>query len=180
MKTLLLLTAVVVVVLVVLNMRRSWRYRRHYRAITLAPFPMPPAELAGPDGAALLAAATGVYAGTSMAGDWQDQVMVGDVGVQATATMHLSRAGLLIDRAGATPLWIPTDWMRGVRTGRALAGRVMAADGHLVITWQLGGHLLDTAFRGEEELYPDWLEALRQLSEERLLDAERVAGEDQL
>jgi len=169
MKLLLTLVVLVVLVFVVMSMVRSWQSgKAHRRAVVFAPFPRPPAELTGPDGAALLEAATMVYAGTSMAGDWPDQVEVGDVGVQATATLYLSRAGLLIDRAGATPLWIPTDLMRGARVGRSVAGRAMTADGHLVITWQLGGHLLDTALRGEEETYAEWLETLRAIGEGRV------------
>jgi hypothetical protein len=175
MKLLLTLVVLALLVIVVMSMVRSWQHRTGYRrAIMLAPFPRPPEELAGPDGAALLPAAIGVYAGTSMAGDWQDQVTIGDIGVHASATLHLSGAGLLIDRAGATPLWIPTDALRGARTGRSIAGRVMSADGHLVFTWQLGGHLLDTAFRGEDEDYPVWLETLRQLA------VSRARGEDPL
>ena len=178
MKMLLTLVVLAVLVLVVMSMVRSWQHRSSYRrAVMLAPFPRPPEELAGPDGAALLPAATGVYAGTSMAGDWQDQVEIGDIGVHASATLHLSGAGLLIDRAGARPLWIPTGSLRGVRTGRALAGRVLSGDGHLVFTWQLGGHLLDTAFRGEEESYPEWLEALRRLGESRARAEDVVDGD---
>src|SRR5215207_4722663 len=123
MKVLLTLIVLAVLVLVVMSISRTWQGRRPHRAHVLAPFPQPPVELTGPDGAALLPAASGVYAGTSMAGDWQDQVEVGDIGVQATATLHLSGAGLLIDRAGATPLWIPTESMRGARTGRSIAAR---------------------------------------------------------
>jgi hypothetical protein len=68
MKVLLTLVVLAVLVLVVMTMVRSWQHRSGYRrAVMLAPFPRPPAELAGPDGAALLPAAIGVYAGTSMA-----------------------------------------------------------------------------------------------------------------
>jgi hypothetical protein len=179
MKLLVVLFVVVVLVLVVMSMLRGWRGRTTHRAVVLAPFPKPPVELAGPDGAALLPAASGVYAGTSMAGDWQDQVELGDVGVQTTATLYLSGAGLLIDRAGASPLWIPTESMRGARTGRSIAGTAMSGDGHLVFTWQLGGHLLDTAFRGEEESYQEWLDTLRELSEGRLHGDDVTGGEVQ-
>lgn|GEM_PF-5511458 len=165
MKLLLTLVVLAVLVVVLTTMVRSWQHRSTHRAVVLAPFPRPPVELAGPDGAALLPAATGVYAGTSMAGDWQDQVETGDIGMQTSATLHLSRAGLLFDRAAARPLWIPATSLRAVRTGRAIAGRAMSNDGHLVFTWQLGGHLLDTAFRGEEEVYQQWMEALRELAE---------------
>jgi hypothetical protein len=165
MKLLVILVVVMVLLLVVAMMRRSWQRGAVHRAIVLAPFPKPPAELTGPDGAALLPEAGGVYLGTSMAGDWQDQVSVGDIAQQATATLHLSRAGLLVDRSGATPLWIPASSMRGAHPGRAVAGKVMSADGTLVITWQLGGHLLDTGFRGDEAVYPDWVEMVRSIAE---------------
>jgi hypothetical protein len=168
-KLLITLVVLAILVLVVMSMVRSWRHRATYRrAVVLAPFPKPPEELAGPDGAALLPAASGVYVGTSMAGDWHDQVEIGDIGVQASATLYLSGAGLLIDRAGASPMWIPTELMRGARTGRSIAGKTMTGDGHLVFTWQLGGHLLDTAFRGDEETYSQWLDALRELGEGRV------------
>lgn len=174
MKLLLTLVVLAVLALIVMTMMRGTQQRSSYRrAVVMAPFPRPPAEMVGPDAAALLPAATGVYVGTSMAGDWQDQVEAGDVNVQASATLHLSRAGLLIDRAGARPLWIPAESLRAVRTGRAIAGRAMTGDGHLVFTWQLGGHLLDTAFRGEEERYADWLTTLGELGQGRVPGEER-------
>lgn len=169
MRLLITLVVLTVLVLVVISMVRSWQHRITYRrAVVVAPFPKPPEELTGPDGAALLPPTIGVYAGTSMAGDWQDQVEIGDIGVQASATLHLSGTGLLIDRAGASPLWIPTELMRGAHIGRSIAGKTMTNDGHLVFTWQLGGHLLDTAFLGDEAIYPQWLDALRALGEGRV------------
>jgi hypothetical protein len=166
MKILLVLVVLVILVLVVSTMRRSWQHRVHHRAVVFAPFPRPPAELTGPDGAALLPETTGVYVGTSMAGDWQDQVGVGDIGLQTAATLHLSRSGLLVDRPGANPLWIPAESIRGAHIGRSVAGQVMSADGTMVITWQLGGRLLDSGFRGDEEVYPDWLDMVRSMAEE--------------
>ncbi len=142
------------------------RTRPRYRAaLALAPFPAPPFELAGPDGAALLPEAGVLYLGTTMAGDWNDPVTIGDVAVQTPATLHISRSGLLVDRAGASPLWVPAMSVRGVRLGRSLSGQVQAGDGMLVVTWQLGGHLLDTGFRGDEAVYPDWLRTLRALAD---------------
>jgi hypothetical protein len=165
MKLLVMLIVLAMLVVVVLAVLRAWQGRKTHRAHVLTPFPRPPEELTGPDGAALLPAATGVYAGTSMAGDWQDQVEIGDIGQHTAATLYLSGAGLLIDRAGASPLWIPAGSIRSARTGRSVAGKVISGDGHLVFTWQLGGHLLDTAFRGDGKIYPQWLEAVRVLRE---------------
>lgn len=169
MKLLVTLIVLAVLVLVVMSMLRTWQGRAAaHRATAVGPFPKPPMELTGPDGAALLPSVTGVYAGTSMAGDWRDQVETGDIGLHTTATLHLSGAGLLIDRAGATPIWIPMESLRGARIGRSIAGRVMSGDGHLVFTWQVWGHLLDTAFQGDKEIYPQWLDTLREIGEGRV------------
>lgn len=165
MKLLLVLIVLLVVVLVVVLLRRSWERQHTHRALVLAPFPKPPMELTGPDGAALLPEISGVYLGTSMAGDWHDQVAVGDIGQQTTATMHLSPAGLLVDRAGATPLWIPALSLRGTHLGLSVAGQPMSGDGTMVITWQLGGHLLDTGFRGEEEVYQVWMDMVQSIAD---------------
>jgi hypothetical protein len=164
MRWLLILT-LLVVLLAAVYVTYQGRYRRRSRFLPmLPPFPMPPPELSGPEGAELLPPTTGTYAGTAMAGDWQDQITIGDIGTETSATMHLSRAGVLLDRVGATPLWIPTETIRGARLGKALAGKVMTTDGLLVITWQLGGRLLDTGFNGhDKDVYPDWLLALGRL-----------------
>ena len=163
MRTLLVLVILAVLVLALLYTYRG-RGRRRPRLPMLAPFPLPPAELSGPEGAELLPPAIGPYAGTTMAGDWYDKVNIGDFGQETTATLHLSRAGLLIDRVNASPLWIPAESIRSARIGKAIAGKVMTTDGLLVITWQLGGRLLDTAFNGQDkDAYADWLYALGQL-----------------
>lgn len=154
MRTLLILMALALIVVLAIQI---WRSRARPVA-TLERFPAPPAELTGPAGAAVLPATEGVYLGTSMAGDWRDRVTVGDVGQRATATLHLSRSGLLIDRLSASPLWIPAGAVRGARTGK----------GGLLVTWQLGGKLLDSAFRADDGgVYPDWLDALRALADDR-------------
>lgn len=165
MKFLLFVLVLTVIVWLAMSLYRG----RHVRSVTrqtatLPPFPQPPTELTGPSGAALLPAAGGTYLGTSMAGDWNDQVTVGDIGRQTPATLHLSRAGLLLDRRGASPLWIRATAVRGARTGRAVSGRVLTDDGLLIVTWQLGGHLLDSGFRGEPEVYPNWVQTLRALA----------------
>jgi hypothetical protein len=135
------------------------------QALARLPFPQPPLELAGPEGAALMPATTAMYLGTTMAGDWNDPVEVGDIAMQAPATLHVSPAGLLVDRTGASPLWVPAGSVRGARLGRSVAGRVQTGDGLLVVTWQLGGHLLDTGFHGDQAQYPDLLRTLRALAD---------------
>ncbi|HEY0637433.1 MAG TPA: transporter [Pseudonocardiaceae bacterium] len=165
MRFVLIVAAIVLIAWLALSLYRGRQVRGLVRRTgALPPFPRPPLELTGPEGAALLPAATGVYQGTVMAGDWNDPVTVGDVGRQTPAMLHLSQAGLLVDRTGAGPVWIPAESVRGARVGRGLTGR-SPGDGLLVVTWQLGGHLLDTGFRGDEGTYPEWLQTLRALAD---------------
>jgi hypothetical protein len=163
MRTLLVLLAIALVVWLAVQV---WRSRRPAR-LQLEQFPAPPSELSGEAGAAVLPAVEGLYLGTSMAGDWRDRVTVGDVGLRSTAMLYLSGSGLLIDRISASPLWIPAASVRGARTGRVRVGRPMG-DSDLLVTWQLGGRLLDCAFRADDDrVYAEWLAALRSMARHR-------------
>jgi hypothetical protein len=161
MRTLIALLAISLIAVLVVQI---WRSSRRPSTRGLDRFPEPPKELSGPGGAAVLPAVEGVYLGTSMAGDWRDRVKVGDIGQRSTAMLYLSGSGLLIDRITATPLWIPATAVRGARTGRVLASRP-AGGADLFVTWQLGGRLLDSAFRADDgKVYPEWLTALRSIA----------------
>lgn len=156
--TRLLLTAAVLAVflLCLYGMWRGWRRRARRQAEVLPAFPRPPAD----PGVATLET-TGVYVGTTIGDDWQDRVAVGDIGHRAEAVLKLTEQGVLVDRTGASPLWIPARDVRGARTARGLAGKVMTADGLLVVRWQLGEQVVDTGFRGDDkDVYEQWVNAL--------------------
>ncbi|KAA2265337.1 transporter [Solihabitans fulvus] len=160
-RVLLSLALVVFFLLCLYGMWLGWRRRARRQAAVLPAFPQPPATLAETEP---IAETTGVYVGSTIAGDWQDRVAVGDVGFRAEAVLRRYPAGLLVDRTGATALWIPAESLVDARTDRALAGKVMAADGLLVVRWRLGDHLLDTGFRGDDkDVYEQWVAALRSL-----------------
>lgn len=164
MSTLLTLLAIGVIVWLAVQQWRGWN-RPPRQA--LPQFPTPPKELSGPGGASLLPAIKGVYLGMSMAGDWRDRITIGDVGQRSTAELHLSGAGLLIDRVSASPLWIPSTAVRGARTGRVLIGRPIG-NADLLVTWQLGGRLLDCAFRADDgDAYPEWITTLKSMAGRR-------------
>ncbi len=138
----------------------------------LPPLPAAPADLTA---APLLPETTGVYVGSTTAGDWQDPIAVGDLGFRSAAVLRLTGEGLLIDRTGAQPLWIPAAQLRDARTDRALAGKVMSRDGLLVVRWQLGDQLLDTGFRGDhKDVYQRWVAQLRSLA--GIEEQETVSG----
>jgi hypothetical protein len=157
------LTIAIVVFFVVCVLAMWWGYRnRAKRQDTVLPdFPQPPENLAED----LLEPATGVYISTTTAASWQDRIAIGDIGFRAAATVHLTGDGVLFDRKGAERVWIPADSVVSARTDRAIAGKVMARDGLLVVRWRLGEYELDTGFRGDDkDVYADWVTALTGLA----------------
>ena len=64
----------------------------------------------------------GVYVGTTFAQHWQDRVVHGGLGPRSAASMTLSDKGILLDRDGAQPLFVPAADVVGVsRAARELA-----------------------------------------------------------
>lgn len=159
----LLVVLVALLALAGFGMRRGWRGRAARQAATVPEFPPPP-EPAW-DAEPVLPPATGVYVGTAFAADWQDRVAVGDVGFRANAAFRLTRDGLLVQRTGASPLWIAAGDLLGARTASALAGKVMGGEGLLVVRWRHGEHELDTGLRGDDRsVYPTWVDAVAALA----------------
>lgn len=163
-RTLLTIAVIAFFVLCLLAMWIGWRRRARRQGIVLPEFPHPPADL---EQRTPQLETTGVYVSTVNAGDWQDRITVGDIGHRAAGTLRWYREGLLIDRKGASALWLPAESIVDARTDRALAGKVMGTEGLLVVRWRLGApetgdHELDTGFRGDDKsVYPQWIDALR-------------------
>ncbi|MFW0794597.1 transporter [Gordonia sp. CPCC 205515] len=134
---------------------RGWRNRGRRQAETIGDFPSVPEQLGeptiGPD--------TGLYVGSTLAPSWQDRIAVGDFGDRAAAAMSAYSDGILIDRQGASDIWIPRSSITAVRTERGLAGKVMTADGVLVIRWVLpSGTEIDSGLRADDKsIYPGWV-----------------------
>ncbi|WP_327118768.1 transporter [Nocardia sp. NBC_01730] len=135
-------------------MYRGWRNRAARQAARIGELPAVPAEL----GAQVLEPTTGLYLGSTIAPSWQDRITVGDLGFRATAELTWFERGILLERDGATVLWIPQESITAVRTERGHAGKVMTQDGVLVIRWKLPtGTEIDTGFRGDDKsVYPAW------------------------
>ncbi|MER6988239.1 transporter [Saccharopolyspora hirsuta] len=167
-RTLWVLGLAALAALVFFGMWRGWRNRARRQAAELPDFPAPPAE----PGAELRPAATGMYVGTTKATDWQDRIAVGDIGHRADGSAHLHAAGLLLERTGASDLWIPAESVVDCRLDHKLANKVVPGAGLVVVTWRLGEVLLDTGFRGDDkDAQTEWVEAIRALA-----PAEEVVG----
>ncbi|UTT50396.1 PH-like domain-containing protein [Rhodococcus gordoniae] len=141
-------------VVLVLLMWKGWKGRARRQRDAVGELPTVPAEL----GERLVEPSTGLYVGSTLAPSWQDRVAVGDLGHRANAELSRYRSGVLLERDGASPIWIPQDSIRAIRTERGLAGKVMSKDGVLVIRWELpSGTEIDTGFRGDDKsIYPLW------------------------
>ena len=131
-----------IVVALALLMLRGWRNR----AARQAHLPEPPAIPADTGDPLLGGPVEGVFIGTTMAGDWLDRVVVHDLGVRSRAHLDVAGAGVAIRRQGARDLFVPAQAVRDVRLDKGMAGKVVAEGGLVVLSWQLGGHTVDTGF----------------------------------
>jgi hypothetical protein len=135
----LLILALAVVVFALLAI--GWRNRLR-RQSDVDPLPAVPAELGAP-----LAAADGQYVASTTAGDWLDRIAVHNLGLRTNAGLSVHPEGVLFDRAGAGPVFIPAGRLTGVRLESGMAGKFVEKDGLLVLSWTLGARELDTGFR---------------------------------
>ena len=119
----------------------GWRNRLR-RQSDVEPLPEVPAELGAP-----LAAADGQYVASTTAGDWLDRIAVHNLGIRTNAKLSVHTEGVLFERAGAGPVFIPAGRLTGVRQESGMAGKFVEKDGLLVLSWMLGSHELDTGYR---------------------------------
>ena len=119
----------------------GWRNRLRRQA-DVDPLPGIPAELG-----AALAAADGQYVASTTAGDWLDRIAVHNLGIRTNAELSVHPEGVLFDRSGAGPVFIPAASLTGVRQESGMAGKFVEKDGLLVLSWMLGSRELDSGFR---------------------------------
>jgi hypothetical protein len=144
---------VVVVIIGVLigRMLRGWKHRAKRQLALLGELPSMPDLLSS----AIVAPTRGLYVGSTLAGNWLERIAAGDLGFRSKAVLTRYPEGILLERSGATPIWIPENAIAGIRAERALAGKVA---GILAIRWRLpSGTEIDTGFRGDDRRdYARW------------------------
>ena len=148
----------VVVILIGVAIRRmlhGWRGRAQRQTELIGTLPTMP-DLVG---SAVIAPTRGLYVGSTLAPNWLERVAAGDLGYRSKAVLTRYPEGILLERSGASPIWIPEESLIGVRAERALAGKVIpgartgteAPGGILVLRWRLpSGTEIDTGFRGDD------------------------------
>lgn len=153
----LVMAALVAVLIAVLiqAMMRGWRHRvaRQMQIVgTLPPLP----DTVGPT---LVPATRGLYVGSTLAPHWNDRVAAGDLGFRAKAVLTRYPEGIMLQRTGAGPIWIPDEAIAEIRTEKSLAGKALTHEGILAIRWRLpSGTEIDTGFRADDRRdYSKWL-----------------------
>ncbi len=155
---------VVLIGLVIRRMLRGWKHRAQRQIELIGDLPPAPGTLRP----AILAPTRGLYLGSTIAPNWLERVNVGDLGYRCKAVLTRYPEGILLERSGTGPIWMPAASITGVRTERAMAGKVVpggraggdASGAILVIRWRLpSGTELDTGFRGEDRsAYGQWID----------------------
>lgn len=148
---------VLLIAFLIRQMLRGWvrRAQRQVERIgTLPPLP----DSVGP---ALISSTKGLYVGSTIAkggGDdgagagtsWLDRVAVGDLGFRSKGALTRYPEGIMLQRTGATPIWIPDESIVSIRTVRNIAGKALTHEGIVAIRWRLPSGLeIDTGFRGD-------------------------------
>ncbi|MEZ0339760.1 transporter [Mycobacterium sp. pV006] len=153
----LIMAAVVVVVIgvVIQSMIRGWRRRAERQAQILGALPPLP-DTVGP---ALVAPTKGLYVGSTLVPNWNDRIVVGDLGFRAKAVLTRYPEGIMLQRTGAGPIWIPDDAIVEIRAEKNLVGKALTHEGILAIRWRLSsGAEIDTGFRADDRGdYANWL-----------------------
>jgi hypothetical protein len=149
---------VVLIGLTIQLMMRGWRHRAQRQAALVGTLPAVPDSVAQPT----VTPTRGLYVGCTLAPSWNDRVVVGDLGYRTKAVLTRYPEGIMLQRSGGRPIWIPQDSIIAVRTERGAAGKTIPARnyrGVLAIRWRLPtGTEIDTGFRADDRAdYARWL-----------------------
>ncbi|HKU29031.1 MAG TPA: hypothetical protein VJQ60_00960 [Arthrobacter sp.] len=151
---LVLSAAVVVFALFALGWRNRLKRQADVERLPAVPERLSPAGIV----------AEGQYVATTTAGDWLDRIAVQGLGFRGNAELSIHREGVLFDRAGNEPLFVPADAVTECRTASGMAGKFVEKDGLVVLSWKLGQRELDTGFRTKQAADKQHLlEALQEL-----------------
>ena len=145
----------VALALVVRAMMRGWAGRAQRQAALIGKLPPLPDTV----GQAVIPAMKGLYVGSTVVPSWNDRVAVDDLGYSTKAVLTRYPEGIMLQRSGTGPIWIPAESVIAIRTERGMAGKALTHDGILAIRWRLpSGAQIDTGFRGDNRAdYHNWL-----------------------
>lgn len=159
-----LVMAAVLVLLIAFFIRqmvRGWVRRAQRQAELIGKLPSLPDTVS----AATVSATPGLYVGSTLVPSWHDRVAAADLGFRAKAVLTRYPEGIMVQRTGAGPIWIPEESVEAIRTESGITGKVVPHRDHqggiLAIRWTLpSGAKIDTGFRADDRRrYADWVQA---------------------
>jgi hypothetical protein len=129
---------VLLIAFVIQMMMRAWRGRARRQAELIGTLPPVPDTVGSP----IVEPTRGV-----------------DLGYRSKAVLTRYPEGIMVQRSGASPIWIPQESIAAVRTERGMVGKAMTTNGILAIRWRLpSGAEIDLGFRGNDRgEYTRWL-----------------------
>jgi hypothetical protein len=136
-------------------MMRGWRERARRQAGLIGELPSMPETVGSP----IVDPTHGVYVGCTIVPSWHDRIAAGDLGYRSKAVLTRYPEGIMVERSGASPIWIPQESITAIRSERGMVGKVVTRDGILAIRWRLpSGTEIDLGFRGNDRSeYTRWL-----------------------
>lgn len=140
-RTGLLLIVVAIAVVLLSLMALGWRARTRRQRDLPAPVPVP-GNTGDPHGEF-----HGRYVATSVGGEPLERITAHGLAFRGSATVRVSELGVLLDRIGERPIWIPREHLDGVRRATWTIDRVVEQDGLTVLDWRLGDRPVETALR---------------------------------
>lgn len=154
----LIMAGLLVVLIAVLmhTMMRGWRRRAQHQAELIGALPPLP-DTVGP---AIIGPTRGLYVGSTLVPNWNERVAALDLGYRTKAVLTRYPEGIMLQRSGAGPIWIPDESIVGIRTERGLAGKTLTHEGILAIRWRVpSGTEIDSGFRADDRGgYSNWVQ----------------------
>jgi hypothetical protein len=152
-----LIFAAILVLLITFLIRqvlRGWRHRAQRQAELIGALPALPDTVSAPT----IASMPGLYVGSTIAPSWLDRIAAADLGYRSKAVLTRYPEGIMLQRSGTHPIWIPQESITAIRTERGIAGKALTHDGILAIRWMLpSGTEIDTGFRADDRRqYEKW------------------------
>lgn len=124
-------------------MRKGWRSRQRRQVDLPAP------HVASGDSEPLFPAVPGLFVGTTSSDDWLDRIAVHGLSHRANGRLLVCGDGVHVEREGLDDVFLPVHELLSAEVEESLAGKVVSG-GMLVLTWQLGGRRLASAFRADD------------------------------
>jgi len=138
---------VLIIIGVLLLMLRSWRKMRSGDRLGISDLPAPltqaPLDFDPSEGIEAL------FLGTSLHGQWLSKVLIHDLVTRSRARVSWDLHGILIERGGASDVYIPRSDLVEVALGSGVAGSVRAKDSVIIFVWNLGDYRMATGVRAD-------------------------------